>query len=267
MAGDSHGYHLNDSYVCILMNKIFSVEENWIMEYKVPVRIALWAAAFCSAITVWQDKMRHVTWEWTELLSVRTIVNVSETTRGSSVERASMTSVSQTWRWCYGASAAQLSSQSFPQCYAAQQFWSTQHISLRECGNWLHKDIPETHMLRNVWHFSQFVTGTGIGKEQNQILDTGGNHRNPGSGDESVWVSDHIGLLFTGGHNINQMFLEKKTFQARYWLLSYANYMVCYEFTFTFQTQLPIIMLLTSRRAGDTLTMSYWNEEIAELSL
>lgn len=98
------------------------------MEYNVPVRTALWAAAFCSAITVWQDKVRHVTREWTELLSVRTIVNVSETTRGSSVGRDSMTSVSQTWRWCYGASAAQLSSQSFPQC-SRHSLVNTAHLS------------------------------------------------------------------------------------------------------------------------------------------
>lgn len=35
-------------------------------------------------MTVWPDRLRHVTWEWRPLLSVRTIVSVSETTTGSS---------------------------------------------------------------------------------------------------------------------------------------------------------------------------------------
>lgn len=47
-------------------------------------RRALWVAAFCSAITVWPDGVRHVTWERRPLLSVRTIVSASETTTGSS---------------------------------------------------------------------------------------------------------------------------------------------------------------------------------------
>lgn len=56
------------------------------MEYELcAARRALWVAAFCSAIAVWPDRVRHVTWEWRPLLSVRTIVStVSETTTGSS---------------------------------------------------------------------------------------------------------------------------------------------------------------------------------------
>lgn len=144
------------------------------MEYKVPLRTALWAAAFCSAITVWQNKVRHVTWEWTELLSVRTIVNVSETTRGSSVERASMRSVSQTWRWCYGASAAQLSSQSFPECYAAQQ--STQfgqHSTERmwkvitQRHSWdLHAEECLTFLAVHNWNWNWERAESHIGKKE-----------------------------------------------------------------------------------------------------
>lgn len=100
--------------------------------------------------------------------------------------------------WCVSSTALLSVLPSVLRCSAVDTVWSTQHISLRECGKWLHKDIPETRTPRNVWHFLQSLTGTEIGKEQNQILE---NRRKPQKSRKWWWVSvsqwSHRVIIYT----------------------------------------------------------------------